>query len=65
MSELLVENTLQSVIKDRKYGSTSVAVTQNYENLVARNTAFYEWANRLKPGECLPRGRYFNGLKKK
>jgi len=50
----------------RKFGATILTVTQNYDDLVGRGGyAFREWANRLKQGERLPRGRYFNGPKKK
>lgn len=70
--EYLMKNPYKEYIDHRgvrKFGATILTVTQNYEDLVGRGDkpipAFREWASRLKQGERLPRGRYFNGPKKK
>tara|TARA_B100000700_G_scaffold292896_1_gene353334 strand:- start:858 stop:1082 length:225 start_codon:yes stop_codon:yes gene_type:complete len=49
-----------------KFGTQLVPVVQaptEYKRLVGINSAFKEWQYKLKRGEKLPRGKYFNGKK--
>ncbi|HGM4777355.1 TPA: hypothetical protein ACKPXU_004065 [Serratia marcescens] len=61
--------TVDLVTELKKYGSKTVTVMQSYDELADRHykprPAFLDWVRRLKEGERLPRGRYFNGPKKK
>jgi hypothetical protein len=71
MSGLFEEFGMPSSVMENvhKYGRTFVTVTQKYSDMVGpckkTKPAFREWERRLNPGERLPRGRYFKGLRKK
>ncbi|PYD36564.1 hypothetical protein CT690_23760 [Serratia plymuthica] len=68
MSNILHDLTITAnlVAETRKYGCKTVAVVQDFGGGHYKpHPAFRDWARRLKDGERLPRGRYFNGPKKK
>jgi len=55
-------------LKKMREGCKTVLITQNSSDLRRniprrRRPAFQDWINRLKPGERLPRGRFFVGKK--
>jgi hypothetical protein len=48
----------------KKYNTKVIKVTQSYKEFqahIGKIAAFREWEMRMKRGDRLPRGKYFNG----